>query len=213
MKSLLSSFLITFASSGVIAATPPTAVQPSAATAPPQAQTSSKKLPPAIEHILLARAFVSKAWSQDDFLEAVHSSAAATLSAAFDPDANEGDKAEANSDLKHALDLLDPMIRDRLPKLAESYAAAYAREFSSDELYQMTLFAQSPVGRHYYSYQLALEADPAVQMQMEGFQLDMRSVIRQLLKEKCQEHTAQRIAAGDKNAKCPWSSVPDTRAS
>jgi len=100
----------------------------------------------------------------------------------------------------------------RAEEVRQIYAAVYAREFSTDELQQMVSFAESPAGAHYLANRFDVETDPAVQEQQAGFWEDFAPAMMQFEKDKCHEHAAQRIAAGDKNAKRALASEPETKA-
>lgn len=53
------------------------------------------------------------------------------------------------------------VILDRqMPNLLEAFARAYTREFSIDELRELSAFANSPTGEHYLSRSAALLSDP-----------------------------------------------------
>jgi hypothetical protein len=207
MKFLFSSLLIAVASSAISAAAPHVAAPLQPAVQSPKAE------PPTIERIELARRFIGAALSADQFMEAVRSGIAYSVSAGLEADADESAKRDADKDLKHVLALIEPKMRERLPNLFEAYALVYAREFSAEELQQMTAFAQTPAGKHYLSRRLAMETDGAVMRQLEGFETDLGPIMEQLQKEKCAERAAKRIAAGDTKAKCPLSAAAETRSS
>jgi len=54
-----------------------------------------------------------------------------------------------------------PIYRQHAAEFVEALAAAYAREFSLDELKALHDFARTPAGRHYLSSAARLAADPA----------------------------------------------------
>jgi len=208
MRLVLSAFVIAFATSAVSAPAPQPPEPASTAVAQPD-----KIQPPSLERMELARRYISATISADQFVDTMRSAIAAGLSDSLGADADEGTKAESAKSMKRFLVLYEPKLRERMPNLLEAYAQVYAREFSADELREMVAFAQSPAGHHYLSRRLALELDPAVLLQEQGFQNDALPILRQIQKEMCQEATAKRIASGDKKAKCPLSNEPDTRAS
>ena len=203
--------VLALTSSALFAAAPPAAAP---APAEPAAAPALLAPPPAIERQMLARRYVSLAVSPDQFLDMFRSGLAAGVSegCSCGDDKKQATKAEADARMKHFLALYEPKVRERLPNLMEAYATVYAREFSADDLKAMIAFAQSPAGQHYLARMPVIETDPIVQMQVEGFMLDLAPIMRQLEKEDCAEHTAQRIAAGDKNAKCPLADKAETQA-
>lgn len=207
MKLVLSALIIASATAGVSAA-PQQSPKPMIAT--PQA---AKIEPPSLERMELARRYIGLAISADQYVDAMRSGMAAGLSESLGSDVDEGDRAESDKRMKRFLTLYEPKLRERMPNLLEAYAQVYAREFSAEELQGMVAFAQSPAGHHYLSRRVALDLDPAVLIQAQGFQNDALVILKQVQKEMCQEATAKRIAAGDKKAKCPLSNEADTRAS
>jgi len=208
MKLVFSALVIALAAPAVSAATqqPPASV----ATAIPQ---PTKIEPPSLERMELARRYIGLAISVDQFVDTMRSGMAAGLSESLGSDVDESDRIESDTRMKRFLALYEPKLRERMPNLLEAYAQVYAREFSAEELQGMVAFAQSPAGHHYLSRRMALELDPAVLSQAQGFQNDALSILKQIQKEMCQAATAKRIAAGDKKAKCPLSNEVDTRAS
>ncbi len=188
------------------------ALSAAAPKAAPPVQAAAQAAPPSVERQTLARRYVSLSLTPERLMESFRDQSAAMMEVELEGDADKGRHAEAEKSLQRLFDLLEPKIRERLPNLLEAYSMAFAREFSADELRQMIDFAQSPAGQHYLSRRPALETDRAVEIQLEGFQLDAAQVLQQIEKEQCQERTAQRIAAGDKNAKCPLSTAPETQA-
>ncbi|MGE3692428.1 MAG: DUF2059 domain-containing protein [Novosphingobium sp.] len=57
---------------------------------------------------------------------------------------------------------LGPANARHMPRLVEAMAQAYVREFSRDELREISQFAASPAGKHYFARRQALNGDPAV---------------------------------------------------
>lgn len=64
--------------------------------------------------------------------------------------------------LTKVIERIDPVTQRYLPVLMEAMIQAYAREFSVAELIEVSRFAKTPAGRHYFSRSTALMADPAV---------------------------------------------------
>lgn len=209
MKHVLSLALL--AAAPIVSAAAP--VAPTPAPVPARAEPA----PPSIERQMLARQFVAKTVSSDQYLDGIRAMAAAQGDCGCDSKASAASaKAETPEDADKAtadlLAFIEPKIKERIPNLMEAYAQAYAREFTADELKQMLTFAESPAGRHYLSSRLDVETDPAVMIQQEGFMLDIIPAMQEFQKQKCQEHKAQLIAAGDKNAKCVLTDKPDVAA-
>jgi hypothetical protein len=206
MKLVLSSFAIVLASSAF------------AATSQPAPIAAVQSPAPSLERVQLARRFVSTVLSPERYIETMRSQAESVIDCGCDDDEHEAaatnaaHKAEAEKDLTRFLGMIEPKIRERMPDLVEAYSQVYAREFSADELQQMVSFAETPAGRHYLTRRTQLDADKAVQMQQQGFWLDIMPAMQQFQREKCQERTAQRIAAGDKNAKCALANKDETAA-
>jgi hypothetical protein len=206
MKLLFTSLAIAFASSTLSAAAP-------AVSGPAQALPPASTAAPSIQKVELARRFVGAALPADRYIQMVRDSSIIVAAAQMEEIEDAGRKAEAQKDLDHYLALIEPKIREHLPNLLEAYAQAYAREYSADELQQMIAFAGSPAGQHYLSRRLAVESDPSVQAASQALGEAIAPVAEQIMKEKCAERTAKRIAAGDKKAKCALSSEPETQAS
>ncbi|HEY6047846.1 MAG TPA: DUF2059 domain-containing protein [Sphingomicrobium sp.] len=205
MKLILPSLLIVVASS-VSAAAPPSVAQAQAAPSQPA---------PSADREALARRFVSLTITAEKFMDTFRAMAASTSSCGCGDSEEQptaAKLAEQQNDVDRFLKLVEPKVRARMPLLVEAYAKIYAREFTADELQQMVTFAQSPAGAHYLSRRLQVEADPTVTEQEQGFWEDLVPAMQQFEREKCLDHTAKRIAAGEKNAKCPLTGKPDTRA-
>jgi len=205
MKRVSSSLLVAIAFS-VSAASPPSILAQQPAAQPAEAPTP--------ERLDLARRFVALAASPDQFMEALHSEIAASMDCGCGDEtpAAAAHKAQSDKEVARFFALAEPKIRARMMSLMEVYSRVYAGEFSTGELQQMVSFASSPAGRHYLSARMKIETDGGVQAQKEGFRMDLEPVMIEFQKQLCQEHTAQRIAAGDKNAKCPLAGIDETAA-
>lgn len=57
---------------------------------------------------------------------------------------------------------LRPVNERHIPLIVEAMVQSYAREFSADELKQISDFGKTPAGAHYLAKSLALQADPEV---------------------------------------------------
>ena len=198
MKLLLTSALIVLATAAVSAAP---AVSPPAPAAAPSTQ-----------QVDLARKFVNIALPPERFMELMRAGAASGLSETLAGLKDESAQAEGEADLQRLFAQIEPAMKAQLPRVTDAYANAYAREYSAAELTQMIAFAQTPAGQHYLSRRDFVELDPAVvDAQMKIFEA-IGPALGRLQREKCAEHTAQRIAAGDKKATCPLSKAAETRA-
>lgn len=197
MKLVLSALLL--ASAPILSAAAPQAAQPGAV---------AQQAPPSFEKLQLARLFVSLTVRTDDMVRILSIGMAHGASAKLDEltqDAEE--KTEVGKDMARFMALMEPRIRQRMPNVLESYAVVYARDYSTEELQRMVAFAQSPAGQHYFANDLAVQTDPIVQRQMEGFQNDVWPTMEEFRKEKCAAKAAQRVAMGDKKARCPLSAA------
>jgi hypothetical protein len=169
--------------------------------------------PPSFEKLQLARRFVSRTVRTDDMVEILKLGMAQGTSARLDELTEDADeKAEAKKDMKRIMELMEPRIRQRMPNVLESYAVVYARDYSTDELQHMVAFAESPAGQHYFAHNLAVQGDPIIVRQIEGFQNDLWPTMEEFRKEKCAAKAAQRVAMGDKKARCPLSTAQDSAA-
>jgi len=196
----------------LLAAAPALSAAAPEAPAPVPSQSRADAGPPSIERQMLARRYVSLAVSPDQFIAGMRAMAANGVAKMMLASGDDSEPAQVDRYMQRFFLLLDPKIRERLPNVMEAYAQAYAREFSADELKQLVAFAQSPAGRHYLAGRGVMESDPAVQLQEQGIAAEIQPIVNQLEKEKCQARTAQRIAAGDKKAKCSLADKPDTAA-
>lgn len=203
MNRLFPSLALALVSSGLAAAPQP--------SQPAPLEHAAQPVPPSLERQQLARHYISLTVSPDGFIADMRTAAAAALTAKFEQ-AQGASREEAEGDMRRFFALFEPKARERLPNYLEAYAQVYAREFSVEELQKMIAFAQSPAGRHYFSREERLDVDPAIRTQAEGFWLDMVPIFQQIRKEKCAVTAARRVAAGEKNAKCPLSSAPETQA-
>jgi hypothetical protein len=158
------------------------------------------------------RQFIALAIFAHDYIATMREGMTQGLRDHVGSDLDEAEKSEADATVKRFLALYEPKVRERMPMIMEAWSQVYAREFSADELRDMIAFAQTPAGHHYYARRISLDADPAVIMQQEGLQYDALPILQQIQKERCQARTAQRIAAGDKKARCPLADKPDSAA-
>ena len=203
MKLLFSALILAGASTLAVAA--PQGAEPF------QPQGAAQPAPPPLERQMLGRRFVALAFPADRYVAQMRTGMTAMIRAGAQIE-GKGTDAEAEAELSEFFNRAEPKIRERLPNLFEAYAQVYAREFSVDELRQMILFAQSPAGQHYLERENSVESDPAVQIQAQGFQLDMLPIMQQLEKERCAAKAAKRVAMGDKKAKCPLAGKSETAA-
>lgn len=203
MKFLLASFLIATASSTALMATPDAAETPSQAEIPDAASA---------ERFLLARKFVALAQPASERMDSLRGYAAMAAYQGLEDPEDEKALHAAEQKQEQILARLDPIIQKRMPQLLDAYAHAYAREFSAEELEQLIAFAQSPAGKHYVTRAFTAESDEAVLGIHQTIAEELGPVMRDIAKEVCSERAAQRLAAGDANAKCPLSGESDTQS-
>lgn len=198
----------------LLAAAPALSAAAPVAPTPAPVPAKAEPAPPSIERQMLARRYVTLALPPQKFVDGMRFTTSRMVLALKAASGDEGRNDDPDFDkyMQRFMTLLEPKLRERVPNIMEAYAQAYAREFTADELQQMVTFAQSPAGQHYLAKQLDIGSDPAVQIQEQGLQGDVPAIIQQLQKERCAEHTAQRIAAGDTKAKCPLADKPDVAA-
>lgn len=209
MKLVSGSLLIALVSSAAWAAAPQPAPPPPAPTAQPAVAAT-----PSPERIALARQFVNLTVTEDDYVKLMRMAA---LQAATEKVLGSADGADTPPDvIERGVDMFfakfRPVLHERLPRLFEAYAQAYARKFSADELRAMNAFAATPSGKHYLAEREFVLEDPDVlQVQQELLQATT-SVMQDLQKEQCAKRAAARVAAGDKKATCPLAKAAETRA-
>ncbi len=80
-------------------------------------------------------------------------------------------------------DRLMPVTEKHIPAMMESYARAYAREFSGDELQQILTFARTPAGGRYLSRSSAVLEDPDVAAVNRAYYADVKVVQDELTQE------------------------------
>ena len=200
MKLVMSSFLLAFASSALVAEAPAQA-DPS----PAKAEAVSP------ERLNLARRFVGLSMSPDVYMEQVRVGFMASTSSQFD-ELETNERIQAQNRLGKIYGKIEPGVRAGLPKLFEAYSKAYAREYSADELQQMIAFADTPAGRHFLTHSDFVEADAAVQDAAMDMWRATLPVMQEFRKEMCAEKAAQRVAMGDTKAKCPLAGAAETQA-
>lgn len=203
MKLVPSSLLVALAFP-LCAAAPPPAIQ--------SAQPLVQQAPASPEKLGLARQFVNLALPPERYMELMRAGAASGLANSLAGVEDEDAQSEGQATVDRLFARFEPVMKAQLPSLSEAYASAYAREYSAAELQQMIAFAQTPAGQHYLARRDFVDLDPAVlEVQMEMFEA-LGPLMKQIQKEQCQAHTAQRIAAGDKKAKCPLAAKDETAA-
>lgn len=197
MKIVLTSLCIALASASVVAA--PAAPQAEPVAAAPSAQS-----------IDLARSFVALTFNADQYIELMHVGASQMVAALSESFGEGGDAEGAQRLVERYLTAAEPKLRAHMPSLIEAYAQVYARKFSADELRQMIAFAQSPAGKRYLSMSDSLDLDPVILKAHEELGMELNPIMDQVRKDICAEKAAQRVAAGDTNAKCPLSARDET---
>lgn len=198
MKLVMSSLIVAFASSALVAAAPAPA-EP----APAAVETVTQ------ERLELARRFIAVT-DTTDVMEFTREMLQTVAFAGEDLDDSE--QAAAQHRIDRYLTLAGPKIRAAMPVLLEANAQVYAREFSADELRQLIAFAQTPAGKHYIERYDLLMMAPEVMDAQRKLGEDLQPVMEQLSKEMCAEKAAQRVAMGDTKAKCPLAAAEETAA-
>lgn len=200
MKFLLASLSIALATSTLAAAAP-------ADTA--STETAEKRPPISRESLVLARQFVALAQPAADRMDSLRGYASMVASeGSGDP---EGHAAEQRA--SKIMARFEPTVQKLMPALMDAYAYAYARQFSADELKQLIAFAQSPAGKHYVTSFSLVESDDDVLTVHRSIAEELEPIMRDVAKEVCARKAAERLAAGDTNAKCPLSAESETAAS
>lgn len=95
-----------------------------------------------------------------------------------------------------------PIVERRMPALMDAYAAAYAREYSVDELRQLIAFGATPAGKHFLDNRTFADKDPAVNTASSALSEEIMPLFEDFTKVMCRQAAEARLAAGDKNAKC-----------
>ncbi len=190
--------MVAFASSTLVAATP--------ARADPNPAKVEAVSP---ERLELARKFIALTDPADAIVEMFRIGFWQGVSNSIE---DEAVLTEAKAGLDAYLDRLEPKVREKMPRLVESYAQAYAREFSAEELQHMIDFADSPTGRHYLNGYAKLESDEQVVDAMSDLMEGLTPALEDIQREMCAEKAAQRVAMGDTKAKCPLAAAADTAA-
>lgn len=200
---LLASLSIALASSALAAAAP---------AEPISTETAESRTAIPIRNLELARQFVAAAEPGGDTMGSIREYAILAASrASDDPDDEEAQKA-VEQRVDKLLARAEPTIRKLMPAMAEAYAYAYAREFSAEELEQLIAFVQSPAGKHYAKRQAFVESDDAILQIHQTIGEELEPIMRDIAKEMCAQRAAERLAAGDTNAKCPLSEESETMA-
>jgi hypothetical protein len=197
MKLVMSSLLVAFASSALVAATP--------AQADPNPATIEA---PSLERLDLARRFATATLTPELYVESVKSSA--RLAAYGGYGKKEDPATEAK--LKKFYAWAEPALREHLAKLLEAQSQAYAREFTADELREIIAFSQTKAGQHFMESSDAIDYDPAVMQAQLDFDEAIEPVFEQIQKDRCAAKAAALVAMGDTKAKCPFAAAAETAA-
>ena len=201
MKRLTTALLVSIATQS-IAAVPPKVDAP-------QSEAPATAVAPSAERVALARQLMDSIALTDNTMDMLHASVWEMASNGI---GDEHERSVAKIRMDRVFARHDPEIRQAMPKFVDAYAQAYAREFSADELQQLIVFAQSPVGKHYTRQGTSLMGEPAIREAQVAVWSSLSVLMSDFAKEMCAQHTEERIAAGDIKAKCPLAD-PETRAS
>lgn len=151
---------------------------------------------------VLARQFVDLLYPKDTreeaYLEELRTAWFSSLDAIEQPTI----RAALRRDLESFMNKITPVVRARYPELMEGYAAAYASDYTADELRQLIAFASTPAGNRYLQdshsakFDAHMEAaDAALMEALEPLADEMRTVM-------CKRATEVRVAQGEADAKC-----------
>lgn len=78
---------------------------------------------------------------------------------------------------------LAPLLNKHLPSIRAAMACGYVREFSSQELKEISAFAGSPAGKHYLSRSVAMISDPTVVVANQAYFNDSKVYLEALQAE------------------------------
>ncbi|MFT3968456.1 MAG: DUF2059 domain-containing protein [Sphingobium sp.] len=73
---------------------------------------------------------------------------------------------------------IKPIIARNIPMFMESYAKAYAREFTRDELIELRAFVTTPTGRHFMSRSTQILNDPDFKASYEAYLRELNPVLQ-----------------------------------
>jgi len=210
MKLVSGSLLVTLVSTTAWAAAPTASPAP----APVAAQSAPADAVPSPERLALARQFVGANLNEDQFFDIMQAGAldSAGRLAASSNDGKDVSPEMIEAGVSKLMTKVRPAVHAQMPRLLDAYAAAYAREFSADELQAMIAFSQTPAGRHYLARADVVESDPAIMDASMAIMEALGPALQDMAKEACAKHTAERIAAGDKKATCPLAKAAETAA-
>ncbi len=194
MKIVLTALSIALATSAVSAAASETSV--------PALAAQSAAAMPSADRLDLARRFIAMTNSPETVMDIVRQSSVQAASAQMEGIEDEEAMAAARQGLDAMLTELEPRIRQHMPSVLEAYAQAYAREFSADELGQLIAFAATPAGKHYLARYALVDNDPLVLEAHQAMWEELAPTMERVRKQLCSERAAQRLAAGDTDAKC-----------
>lgn len=197
MKRLFPSLLIALASTAIVAAAPTVtpAVQPVAT--PAVFPTASP------EHLALARQYVALTRTGSDTIAGIRAAAVQAANYFAESIETDAERLAAQTRYYNLVMSNEPRIQALMPRLLDAYAAAYAREYSADELRLIISFADTPAGKHYFAHPDNFEDDAAVIESHKAIGEMLAPAFEQMNKEACGAKAAARVAAGDKHAKCP----------
>lgn len=159
---------------------------------------------PDSQALTLARQLIAEAMPGDIHEQAWVEVLRQDLQSKLPKDLTEAQRTVLAGEADRAISLALPGIRQQLPILNEAYAQAYARLFSAEDLRQILAFTMSPVGKRYVSNGSAILMDPAVQEANRKMSESVVGTFDDSAKVACQKKAAERLAAGDSDAKCPF---------
>ena len=154
---------------------------------------------PSPRQMQLARQFIAITERPEDVTGTMHD----MIMQAFGGPKPPEDPATADRVFSRFLAMAEPKLKERMPALQETFAEVYAREFSAEELKGMIAFARTPAGKHYLARFPVLNLDPKIVAAQDRLRADFIPIFVRLHLELCMERAAARLAAGEKDARCP----------
>lgn len=173
---------------------------PVAAEAPVAKEPTSASIDS--ERMALARQFLSATYSEQTFFDLVKGSSRSAAEA-FAGSVTDDEAGKINARLDRYLKAAEPIIRKHASLILEVHAAAIARAYTTAELRELVAFASSPIGKKYLTTSDGTDADPAVMAAYMDMHEEMQPLMLDIQKAECAAAAQQRLALGDKSARCP----------
>jgi len=111
-------------------------------------------------------------------------------------------RTKLNVSYDTVLTQIEPIIVRNFPKIQQAYTMAYAEEFTSEELRDIISFASTPTGRHFLRDTTFADGNTLVTAASDEMMSELEPTLFEFQKTICKQAAEQRLAAGDKKAKC-----------